>query len=230
MASSESLDVQSLLVTLRDSPIDNAGASDKVLGTVYNYLMGVPTKPPDNALHWFCHQATSDTVAAATFLIRLFAYNSPLVEDWKIKLHSCLSRCSECVQGLELVKVSSRNTYFGAFQEDVLKSFYHTFEQWELAMVIQDLINAKILDQPSSKTLSDVHPAVVYRMVCNWTIFSDPRILSAIHASFLTKPIPGWPGDPLPPGIFVLLLSDNSSVRKWAGNQALKCTIVPMSS
>ena len=110
MASYESLDIQSLLVTLRNSPIDNAGASDKVLGTVYKYLMGVPTKPPDNALHWYCRQATSDTVAAATFLIRLFAYNSPLVEDWKVKLHSCLSSCPECVQGLQQAKVSSRNT------------------------------------------------------------------------------------------------------------------------
>jgi senataxin len=109
MASSES-DVQSLLATLRDSPIDNAGASDKVLGTVYNYLMGVPTKPPDNVLHWFCRQAAPNTVGAATFLIRLFAYNSPLVEGWKTKLHSCLSRCPECVQGLEQAKVSSRNT------------------------------------------------------------------------------------------------------------------------
>lgn len=97
-------------------------------------------------------------------------------------------------------------------------------------MVIQDLTNAKILDQSSSNTLFDLHPAVVYRMVCNWTIFSDPRVLSAIYASSLTKPIPGWPSDPLPPGMFVLLLSDNSSVRQWAGNQALKCTIVPMSS
>ena len=109
MASSESLHVQSLLVTLRDSPIDNAGASDQVLGTVYNYLMGA-TKPPDDALHWYCRQATTGTVAAATFLIRLFAYNSPLVEDWKIRFHSCLSRCPECVQGLEQVKVSSRTT------------------------------------------------------------------------------------------------------------------------
>lgn len=109
MAGSES-DVQSLLAKLRDSPIDNAGASDKVLGTVYNYLMGIPTKSPDNALHWFCHQAAPNTVASATFLLRLFAYNSPLVEDWKMKLHSCLSLCPGCIQGLEQVKASSRKT------------------------------------------------------------------------------------------------------------------------
>jgi len=120
--------------------------------------------------------------------------------------------------------------YFGAFEEGVLKSFYRTFEQWELDIVTRDLANVKILDQPAPKTLSDIHPAVVYRMVCNWTIFSDPRILSAIHAYSLTKPLPGWPSDPLPPGMFVLLISDSLSVRQWAANQASKCTTVPMSN
>lgn len=126
--------------------------------------------------------------------------------------------------------LSSPHRYFGAFQEDVLNNFYQTFEQWELAMVTKDLTDAKILGQPSTKTLSDIHPAVVYRMVCNWTIFSDPQIISAIYASSLTNPLPGWPGDPLPSGMFVLLMSDKSSVRQWAREQAFKCTTVPMSS
>jgi senataxin len=121
--------------------------------------------------------------------------------------------------------------YFGAFQEDVLRSFYKTFEQWELEMVIQDLTNANILGQHATKTLSDsVHPAMVYRLVCNWTIFSDKRILSAIHTSSISHPLPGWPSDPLSPGMFILLMSDSPSVGQWAKNQASKCTTVPMSS
>src|ERR1700733_6888049 len=109
MASSGS-DVPLLLARLRDSPIDNAGASDEVLGTLYHYLMEVSTNPSDNAIHWFCPHAAPNTVGAATFLIRLFAYSSQQVENWKVKLHSCLSRCSECVRWFEQVKVSSRNT------------------------------------------------------------------------------------------------------------------------
>jgi senataxin len=97
-------------------------------------------------------------------------------------------------------------------------------------MVTQDLTNAKLLDQLSTKTLLDIHPATVYRMVCNWTIFSDPGILSVINSSLSTTSLPGWPRDPLPSGMFVLLLSDNLSVRQWAVNQALKCTTVPMSN
>lgn len=97
-------------------------------------------------------------------------------------------------------------------------------------MVIHDLTNANILGRPATKTLSDVHPAVVYRLVCNWTIFSDQRILSAIHASLITDPLPGWPSDPLPPGMFVLLMSDSPSVRQWAKHQASRCAAVPMSS
>jgi senataxin len=104
------MDVPTLLATLRDSPVDNTGASEQLLATVYEYLMKVPTIPPNNALHWFCRLAEPNTVAAATFLIRLFAYSSQSVEKWKMKLQYCLSRCPECVQGLEQVKVSSRHT------------------------------------------------------------------------------------------------------------------------
>jgi senataxin len=96
-------------------------------------------------------------------------------------------------------------------------------------MVTRDLVDAKLMDQSTTKTLSDIHPAVVYRMVCNWTIFSNPKILSAIYSSSLIGPLLGWPTDPLPPGMFVLLMSDRSSVRQWAVNQALQCTTVPMS-
>ena len=127
---------------------------------------------------------------------------------------------------------AGRNRYFGAFQEDVLRSFYETFEQWELAMVIQDLADAKVLDLSSTSghaSLSDVHPAVIYRMVCNWTIFSDPRVLAVIHASSLTKPLSGWPTDPLPAGMLILLMNDNLNVRQWAVSQASKCLAVPIS-
>jgi len=116
MASSTSVpqtatpDVQTLLATLRDNPIDNAGASDSVLTQIFTHLMNIPSNPVDNLFHWFCCRATPITIAAATFLIRLFAYNSPQVDVWKARFQSCLSGCSECVQGLEEAKVSSKDT------------------------------------------------------------------------------------------------------------------------
>lgn len=98
------------LAALRDSPVDNAGASDAVLATLFTYLMGITPSPSDGRLHWFCDRATSTTVAAATFLIRLFAYSSPLVEEWRTKFRACLKGCPECVQGLQDAKITSKNT------------------------------------------------------------------------------------------------------------------------
>jgi senataxin len=120
--------------------------------------------------------------------------------------------------------------YFGAFGSDVLRDFYDSFEQWELESVALDLAKANMFDQPSSssRTLSDVPSAVVYRMVSNWTVFKDPRIQSIIHALPPVKPLLGWPTDPMPPGIFILLMHDNPKIREWAYSQTLKCDVVPM--
>ncbi|KAJ6584978.1 hypothetical protein B0H19DRAFT_405090 [Mycena capillaripes] len=47
-----SIDLQ--LTTLRDSPVNNDGASDTVLASIFTYLMGVPPDASDGRLHWFC--------------------------------------------------------------------------------------------------------------------------------------------------------------------------------
>lgn len=111
MASAEDSEtLEDLLARLRDAPVDNSGADEVVLGRLFTYLMEVPTDPSTGLLHWFCTLANSTTVAAATFLIRLFAYNSPAVNQWKSKLLSCLTGCSGCVQRFEEAKVSSKTT------------------------------------------------------------------------------------------------------------------------
>lgn len=102
-------DVEKLLVTLCDTPVDSNGISDAVLGQIYSYLMDITNVAPDD-IHWFCERANTTTVAAATFLLRLFAYSSREVDTWKEKLHACLSSCCSCVQKLEEAKVSSRHT------------------------------------------------------------------------------------------------------------------------
>lgn len=102
--------VDKLLTTLRESPADTTAASDDVLKDVYQYLMAVP---PNKAgeLHWFCIEAEETTVQAATFLIRLMAYNSSQVENWKQKLQGCLRFCGACVYGQERAKLLSKETY-----------------------------------------------------------------------------------------------------------------------
>lgn len=110
MANASVNNVKALLATLRDTPVDNAGASEKVLGQIYTYLMGVTPTAADDRTHWYCQLADPTTVAAATFLLRLFAYGSAQVELWKKKFRACLNSCAECVRGLEEAKVSSKHT------------------------------------------------------------------------------------------------------------------------
>jgi senataxin len=103
-------EIETRLVSLRDNPVNTADSSQDVLPPIYRYLMAVPTDPTDRNLHWFCARADSVTIGAATFLIRLFAYESELVEEWKKKLEACLTACPACVQSFGEVKITSRHT------------------------------------------------------------------------------------------------------------------------
>jgi len=81
----------------------------------------------------------------------------------------------------------------------------------------------------SPRTLSDVHPAIVYRMLSTWTIFKDPLVFSALHATLPAHHCVEWPKDPLPPGMLILLMDSNTDVRRWAEAHAAKSTVVPIS-
>lgn len=99
--------VKRLLVSLRERPQD-VDISDNILQDVYLYLMN--TTLLKDEIHWFCDKADTTTIEAATFLIRLFAYDSEEVKRWKERLHKCVTFCVPCVQGLEQKKILSRQT------------------------------------------------------------------------------------------------------------------------
>lgn len=100
--------VKSLLFSLRERP-QAVEISDNILQDVYLFLMNLP--PLNDEVHWFCDKADTTTIEAATFLIRLFAYDSEEVKQWKERLQKCVSTCLPCVQGLEQKKILSRQTY-----------------------------------------------------------------------------------------------------------------------
>jgi senataxin len=102
--------VKALLASVRDTPVNTADGSDDVLAPIFGYLMKVSPNNSDKRCHWFCSHADHLTVEAATFLLRLFAYNSPRVEEWKARLVGCLAGCCNCVRAFGEVKVSSRST------------------------------------------------------------------------------------------------------------------------
>ncbi|KAG1882613.1 SEN1 N terminal-domain-containing protein [Suillus subluteus] len=220
--------VKTLLTSVRDTPVNTADGADDILQPIFSYLMDIPPSASDNTYHWFCSHADQLTIGAATFLLRLFAYDSPRVDDWKRRLKSCLSGCCQCIRGFGEVKASSRTTYFGAFSDDVLGSFYSKFDDWELSVVVEALVRFGI-DLSSSRLASripqEVPQPVLYHMVSNMRVFRDPRVLPLIRAC---PPISTWPLDPPPPGLFVLVMDESSSVRQWAKAQIIKSTQVPM--
>ncbi|KAG2101040.1 SEN1 N terminal-domain-containing protein [Suillus discolor] len=217
--------VKTLLTSVRDTPVNTVDGAEDILQPLYLYLMNIPPSAPDNTYHWFCSRANQLTIGAATFLLRLFAYDSPRVDDWKRRLKSCLSGCCQCIRGFGEVKASSRTTYFGAFSDDVLRSFYSKFDDWELSVVVEALVRTGIDLSSSSQTPQEVPQPLLYHMVSNMRIFRDPRVLPLIRAC---PPISIWPLDPPPPGLFVLVIDESSAVRQWAKSQITKSTQVPM--
>ncbi|KAG1785943.1 SEN1 N terminal-domain-containing protein [Suillus plorans] len=220
--------VKTLLTSVRDTPVNTVDGAEDILQPLYLYLMNIPSSAPDNTYHWFCSRANQLTIGAATFLLRLFAYDSPRVDDWKRRLKSCLSGCCQCIRGFGEVKASSRTTYFGAFSDDVLRSFYSKFDDWELSVVVEALVRTGIdlsSSRLASRTPQEVPQPLLYHMVSNMRVFRDPRVLPLIRTC---PPISIWPLDPPPPGLFVLVMDESSAVRQWAKAQIAKSTQVPM--
>ncbi len=89
-------------------------------------------------------------------------------------------------------------------------------------------INAEPAASPQS--LSSVSVGVVYRIVSNLAIFQDERILAVIDNHTPEEPLAGWPSDPYPPGMFILLMHRNIRVRQWAKAQFARCSQIPLSN
>ncbi|KAF9242609.1 SEN1 N terminal-domain-containing protein [Melanogaster broomeanus] len=233
--------VKGLLARLRDTPVNTVDGSDDILAPIFGYLMQVPSNSTDKCYHWFCSRADQLTVEAATFLLRLFAYNSPRVDEWKSRLGGCLAGCCACVKAFGEVKVSSRSTldctiarnadeenrYFGAFSDDVIKGFYDSLDDWVLMSVKESLALAGIKNatQNNASALRNLPPATLYHAVSNLRILQDPNVLALVRSR---PSIPSWPTDVPPPGLLVLMFDASQDVRQWAKSFVTGCSEVPV--
>jgi senataxin len=114
-----------------------------------------------------------------------------------------------------------------------LNSFYDMFEGWERTRLLQDLKKFGFGNEPTSvtaQTVAELQPAIVYRMLSNWTIFKDPVVFSILHATPPAQHLFEWPRDPPPPGLLILLMDNKPEVRRWAETYAAKATVIPISS
>ncbi|KAJ3910558.1 SEN1 N terminal-domain-containing protein [Lentinula edodes] len=214
------LAVQKLLQRLHDSPSNSESVQEAELDTIYAYLQRSSVKK-SSSLHWFCRHADPITTQAAIFLLRLFAYSSPKVETWKGWLNGCLGGCPECVMGLEKAKISSRESYFGAFPEHVMSAFWDSFNNWELEHTLAQISDASAwIDIPTS---------TLYRMICNFQIFQDSRIQTFLEQHSPSRSPSDWPAEPIPPAMLVLMMHENATLRDWSVKQASRCTNIPIS-
>ncbi|KAG6334081.1 hypothetical protein ID866_5013 [Astraeus odoratus] len=218
--------VKGILASVRDTPVNTTEGTDEVLAPVHAYLMSIPSSTSDKCYHWFCSRAEQLTMDAAAFLLRLFAYDSPQVDQWRARLKDCLARCSECVKGLGEVKVSSRSTYFGAFSDEVMKGFHRSFDDWELSLVKGALAEVGIKDgtQINDGIVRRVRPNVLYHMASNLRILREPTILTIIRSR---PSLTDWPKDVPPPGLLVLLFDESQEVRQWAKSFVSSSTEIP---
>ena len=103
-----SQNIPELLANLRTSPIDTENIlADPILATINDYFV---SKTARQSHHWYCDKADDTLIEAATFLIRLFAYEDSRVHQWKTDLNTCLSSCYKCNFGFERAKEKSCKT------------------------------------------------------------------------------------------------------------------------
>ncbi|KAJ3978925.1 SEN1 N terminal-domain-containing protein, partial [Lentinula detonsa] len=216
------LAVQNLLHRLHDIP--SKGVQKAEIESIYAYLQRSTAKK--TRFHWFCRHAEPLTTESATYLLRslVLAKSFHQVKIWKGWLNDCLGACAECVLGLEKAKASSRQSYFGAIPDDAMRVYWLVFSKWEL-----DHILAQISSPSGWKNSSDIPTPVFYRMICNFKVFQNPRIQSFLEQTSLPRTPSNWPAASIPPAMLVLLMHANATLREWALNQVLRCTVVPIS-
>ncbi|OSD07245.1 hypothetical protein PYCCODRAFT_1381842 [Trametes coccinea BRFM310] len=228
-------EVKKKLVELRDAPLRMVADDD--LRLTSTYLLGSLRKPENGVDvapvfdHWFCSQADEVTREAAIFLIRLHAYNSSSVDIWRQQLKRVITRCCYCVRGLHDAETSSRHTYFGAFGDEVLKSFYHSFHKFLTDAAVDALAEKGFTSSGSAdsgSTLADAPAAVTFLILTYLHMLQDPRIIALLHIFYPQAPIKSWPNDIPPPGLLVLLFDDVREVRSWAQKQTTLCEVAPI--
>lgn len=122
-------------------------------------------------------------------------------------------------------------SYFGAFNDSVLKSFYDNLSNWELDAVIASLADAGITSPSvgsNSRSLSVAPPAVAYHIFCNPHIIRDARISKIVRYGLPGQIIGTWPTDYPPPCLFYLLVDEREDVRQWASEQLGSCKAAAM--
>ncbi|EJD50704.1 hypothetical protein AURDEDRAFT_83748 [Auricularia subglabra TFB-10046 SS5] len=219
--------LEQLLAEMRDSPVGLEGVSEELLRYILNAVMQTPKT--GDCYHWYCAQARPLIKEAATFALRLFAYNaSKHVEALRDRLALVLDECCDCVHEFQIQKWSSRETYLGCFNSSLLDDFFDHIDKWEAGCVLAYLRNA--VGMPSTTRgklpLASLAQPVVYHCIVNPALVVNTDIW-AMLATYCPSPvIAQWSARPIPPGLFLLLAHPNEDTRTWAAEQLRICIVL----
>src|SRR6266498_4404829 len=118
--------------------------------------------------------------------------------------------------------------YLAAFPEQTLTAFFAEFDKWELSEVLQDIARSGKSSMNSSQALplTNLSSATIYRMMTNWMIFSDKRILAYFATHEMPDTLSGWPEASVPPGLLVFLTIEFKHLRRWAVSRASRSSFI----
>jgi len=115
--------------------------------------------------------------------------------------------------------------YLAAFPEQTLAAFFAEFDKWELSEVLDDIARSS-KNSSQALPLTNLSSATLYRMMSNWTIFSDKRILAYFATHEMPDTLSGWPDASVPPGLLVFLTIEFKHLRRWAVSRASKSSFI----
>lgn len=113
-----------------------------------------------------------------------------------------------------------------------MKEFFTVLEKWELCEVVEDIERVSSPSvSPLTQTLrpATLTSATLYRMISNWTIFFDNRIISYFATHVLPGTLDNWP-DTFPPGLLLFLMIEHKHLRNWALSLAHKSNPIALES
>lgn len=99
-----------LLAKLKRFRYDPSAASPDDTDALMSESFKLLSTLKSNQQHWFCHEAPESTREAATFLIRLHAYDSSAVPSWKAQCAKVIHGCCACSLAYQDAKIISRTT------------------------------------------------------------------------------------------------------------------------
>ncbi|KAF9516494.1 hypothetical protein BS47DRAFT_1483978 [Hydnum rufescens UP504] len=152
-----------------------------------------------------------ETVESATFLIRLHAYNSAKVPEWKKQCARIIHSCYDCNLSYQRSKAICRRTYLSDYPDRTLDTFFASVDAWEFEIVSEAINDARLV-----ATSPGVIPLpILYHILVNIFLLQHPSLFDVLCTQPLPEQLDGWPRTP-PPGMVLLLVTSNNELRTWA--------------